>query len=126
MPLLVIISFTLITIALIFYSIGVWAEKLANYLRAWHVVCFWLGLSFDVAGTLAMHFLAEGPFDITEPHTLTGQLALWLMLMHAIWASFVAVKGSKKSKMNFHRYSIAVWFIWLIPYFGGVYIGITG
>ena len=73
-----------------------------------------------------MHFLAEGPFDITEPHTLTGQLALWLMLLHAIWASFVAVKGSKKSKMNFHRYSIAVWCIWLIPYFGGIYIGIAG
>jgi uncharacterized repeat protein (TIGR03987 family) len=72
-----------------------------------------------------MHVLAEGPFDILEPHTLTGQLALWLMLFHAVWATFVAKRGEDKSKMNFHRYSLIVWFIWLIPYIGGIFIGIS-
>ena len=125
MPVLVIISFTLITIALCFYSIGVWAERLAHYLKFWHVVCFWLGLIFDLAGTLAMHFLAKGPFDISKPHTLTGQIALWLMLIHAVWATYVATRGGHDSKRKFHQYSIVVWVIWLIPYFGGIYIGMT-
>ena len=46
-----------------------------------------MGFAFDVSGTWAMHLLATGPFDITEPHTLTGQIALWLMFLHAIWAT---------------------------------------
>ena len=122
---LLIASSVLITLALIFYSIGVWAERIARYLKRWHVVCFWIGFSFDVAGTLAMHKLAEGRFDITEPHTFTGQLALWLMLIHAIWATIVIRKRQEELKLKFHRYSIFVWLIWLIPYFGGMFIGMS-
>ncbi|MBA4312495.1 MAG: TIGR03987 family protein [Chlorobiaceae bacterium] len=121
----VILSTVLISLALIFYSIGVWSERIAKYLKPWHVVTFWIGFTFDVQGTWAMHKLANGPFDITEPHTLTGQIALWLMLAHAIWATYVAKKGSEELRTNFHRYSFIVWLIWLIPYFGGMYVGMT-
>jgi hypothetical protein len=31
-----------------------------------------------------MHKMTGGLFDLRDPHTLTGQLALWLMLTHAI------------------------------------------
>lgn len=125
MPVLVIISFSLITAALVFYSVGVWAERIKRYLMVRHVYAFWTGLAFDVAGTLTMHQIAEGPFDITEPHTLTGQVALWLMLAHAIWATYVVRKGTQRLRSRFHRYSIIVWLFWLIPYFGGIYIGMS-
>ncbi len=120
------LSATLITLALLFYSLGVWAERIARYLRPWHVAAFWLGFVFDVSGTLAMHVLAQGPFDIMEPHTLTGQIALWLMLLHASWATVVVLRGSETTRGNFHRYSLFVWLVWLIPYFGGMYIGMKG
>lgn len=120
-----IISSVLITLALVFYSIGVWAERLSRYLKPWHAVCFWIGFGFDVSGTLGMHKYAGGFFDITEPHTLTGQIALWLMLVHAIWATFALRKGNEKVLKRFHRYSIIVWFIWLIPYVGGVFMGMS-
>lgn len=123
MPILLISSFTLITLALLFYSLGVWAERIARYLRPWHVAAFWTGLVFDISGTLAMHALADGKFDILEPHTLTGQIALWLMLIHALWATCVANKGTEKTRSTFHRYSLFVWFVWLVPYFGGMYLG---
>jgi len=126
MPATVALSAALITLALVFYSIGVWAERLARYLKGWHVAAFWLGFLFDVSGTLAMHRLADGPFDIMAPHTLTGQLALWLMLAHAVWAIAVVRKGSEQARGNFHRYSLLVWLFWLIPYFGGMYIGMKG
>ncbi len=113
----------LISLALAFYSLGVWSERIARYLKPWHVVAFWLGLTFDVSGTWAMHLMARGPFDILEPHTLTGQLALWLMLAHAIWATWVVRKGSEPLRIRFHRYSVVVWVFWLIPYFGGMYLG---
>jgi uncharacterized repeat protein (TIGR03987 family) len=122
---MLIASGILITLALAFYSLGVWAERLARYLKPWHVVAFWTGFVFDVSGTYAMHLLAEGRFDLLDFHTLTGQIALWLMLIHAIWASYVARKGSEKARAGFHRYSIIVWLIWLVPYFGGMYLGMT-
>ena len=119
------VSAVLITLALFFYSLGVWAERLARYLKPWHVVSFWIGFTFDVSGTWAMHLLAKGPFDLSESHTLTGQIAIWLMLLHAIWATYVVRKGSEKMLTRFHRFSIFVWLVWLIPYIGGMFLGMN-
>lgn len=116
-------SASLITLALVFYSIGVWAERFARYLKRWHVFAFWTGFAFDVSGTWAMHLMAQGRFDLFEAHTLTGQIALWLMLAHAIWATWVVRKGSEQARTGFHSFSLLVWLIWLIPYFGGMYLG---
>lgn len=113
----------LISLALLFYSLGVWAERFAGYLESWHVAAFWTGFLFDLAGTWEMHRLAEAPFDIRQSHTLTGQIALWLMLVHAVWATRVARKGSEAARRGFRRYSLVVWLIWLVPYFGGMYLG---
>ncbi|TSA33669.1 MAG: TIGR03987 family protein [Porphyromonadaceae bacterium] len=122
---LLILSSILITFAFIFYSLGVWSERLSKYLKPWHVIAFWTGFTFDVSGTLGMHIMAGGLFDFTKMHTLTGQLALWLMLVHAIWATFVVRKGSEKTRTGFHRYSIIVWLIWLVPYIGGIFMGMA-
>ena len=121
-----ILSTILITLALIFYSLGIWSERIARYLKPWHVVAFWLGFLFDVSGTLAMHRIAEGPFNLLEPHTFTGQIALWLMLAHATWATYVIRRGSDALRRSFHKYSLFVWLVWLIPYFGGMYLGMNG
>ena len=121
---LLILSIILIKLALTFYSLGVWAERISRYLKVWHVLSFWTGFVFDISGTFAMHLLAEGPFDMHEPHTLSGQISLWLMFAHVLWATRVVYKGSDTSRKKFHLYSLVVWLIWLIPYFGGMYISI--
>ena len=118
-----IVSAVLITLAFVFYTLGVWSERISSYLNLWHVAAFWIGFSFDVSGTLAMHRIASGPFNILALHTLTGQIALWLMLAHAIWATRVARKGREEIRRKFHRYSLFVWLVWLVPYFGGMYLG---
>lgn len=125
MTISILMSAVLITLALIFYSIGIWAERIIRYLKKWHVIFFWLGFIFDLLGTYAMHLLATNPFDITESHTFTGQIALWLMLMHAVWASYIVIKGNEIDRLKFHKYSIVVWFVWLIPYLGGMYLGMN-
>lgn len=122
MPKFLLISVILITLALIFYSLGVWSEHISRYLKMPHVVAFWIGFTFDVSGTLAMHYISDKPFNLLNLHTLTGQIALWLMFIHAVWATVVLRRGKEKDLMSFHRYSIIVWLIWLIPYFGGMYI----
>jgi uncharacterized repeat protein (TIGR03987 family) len=122
---LVVTSAVLITLALGFYSLGVWAERIARYLKPWHVMAFWTGFAFDVSGTWAMHLMSEDPFDLRDLHTLTGQIALWLMLAHAIWATTVVRRGSEAARAEFHRYSLIVWLIWLVPYFGGMYLAMS-
>jgi len=117
---LFILSTVFITLALVFYSLGVWAEQMAHFLKRWHVITFWVGFTFDVSGTFLMHLMAKGPFNLLDSHTLTGQLALWLMFTHAIWATVVVRKDKKHLRLKFHRYSLIVWFVWLIPYFGGM------
>jgi len=121
-----ILSTILISLALLFYSLGVWAERMTRYLKLWHTAAFWTGFIFDVSGTWAMTHLTEGPFNLFEMHTLTGQIALWLMLLHAIWATFVVWKGSEKARAGFHHYSLIVWLIWLVPYLGGMFMGMDG
>jgi uncharacterized repeat protein (TIGR03987 family) len=114
-----------ITLALVFYSAGVWSERFSKYLKGWHVVAFWTGFAFDVSGTWAMTRLSEDPFNLLHLHTLTGQIALWLMLIHAIWATRVVRRGSESARINFHKYSLMVWLFWLIPYLGGMYMGMV-
>jgi uncharacterized repeat protein (TIGR03987 family) len=125
MSTLLILSTTLITLALVFYSTGIWAERFSKYLKGWHVAAFWTGFVFDVSGTLAMTRLADGPFNLLEFHSLTGQVAIWLMLIHAIWATYAVKKGTENTRKQFHKYSLLVWLIWLIPYFGGMIAGMS-
>ncbi len=121
---MVIASTVLINLALLFYSIGVWAERIQRYLKGWHVAMFWTGLFFDATGTYAMDLLEPG-VDWTSAHTWTGQIALWLMLGHAAWATYVVRKGTEETRTSFHRWSIAVWLVWLVPYIGGAILGMT-
>lgn len=114
----------LITLALVFYSVGVWAERLSRYLKAWHVAAFWTGFCFDVSGTVAMDLLEPG-FDWSSSHTITGQIAVWLMFAHAGWATAVVRKGREEARIRFHRFSLVVWTIWLVPYIGGMFLGMS-
>lgn len=104
----------IISLALLFYSIGVWSERIQGRLKVWHTVFFWMGLVFDTWGTgLMLEFAGGLTFDI---HGISGLLAIILMLVHAIWATIVLVKKDEKMIVSFHKFSVFVWLVWLIPY----------
>lgn len=111
-----------ITTALIFYTIGVWSEKIQGQLKSWHLILFYMGLIFDTLGTTLMSKLAKDGF-VLNFHGITGLLAIILMLIHALWATFVLFKHNEKAKANFHKFSIVVWIIWLIPFVSGAAFG---
>ena len=113
-----------ITLALVFYTIGVWSEKIQGELKKWHLGIFWAGLVFDTLGTMLMGEIASGGFEFNF-HGITGLLAIILMLFHALWATVVLVKNDAKAKINFHKFSIIVWLIWLIPYISGAMFGMA-
>ncbi|MDT8717545.1 TIGR03987 family protein [Clostridium sp. 19966] len=113
-----------ITLALVFYTIGVWSEKNQGELKKWHLVMFFIGLIFDATGTTLMSKLNSSGFQFNF-HGITGLAAILLMIFHALWATFVLIKNNKKSKENFHKFSIFVWLIWLIPYISGMIAGMS-
>ena len=113
-----------INLALLFYSIGVWSERLQGKLKIWHTVFFWLGLVCDTWGTgMMFDFVGGMTFDI---HGISGLLAIILMFVHAIWATIVLVRKDEKMIVSFHRFSIFVWLVWLIPYFSPMVVGMLG
>jgi uncharacterized repeat protein (TIGR03987 family) len=104
--------------ALACYSVGVWSEKFSGRLKAWHTVFFWAGFVFDTTGTTLMGEIA-GKMDF-DLHGVTGALAILFMLSHAIWATVVLLQKREKDILNFHRISIFVWLVWLIPFITGM------
>ena len=115
---------TAITLALIFYTIGVWSEHRAKVLKPVHLVFFWLGLICDTAGTMMMSRLAEGSSGgLMSAHGITGMIAIILMMIHAVWATAVLIRNDEKAKHTFHKFSIMVWIIWLIPFVLGMMMG---
>jgi uncharacterized repeat protein (TIGR03987 family) len=120
MPGQVLLSLILITMALVSYTIGVWSERLAGRLKTWHLIFFWGGFVFDTIGTGVMMELAGGlTFNL---HGVTGVIAILLMLVHAIWATVVLLRKDEQAIVNFHKFSLVVWLIWLVPYFSGFFL----
>lgn len=118
-------AIAVISSALVFYTIGVWGERLQKGLHKWHLIFFSLGLLCDTVGTSLMEHIAKLTHAHNEIHTVTGLMAIILMFVHAVWAFYTYYKGSAQAKKHFSRFSILVWCIWLIPYFIGVYIGMS-
>ena len=114
------LSMILITFALVFYTIGVWSERLSGRLKSWHLIFFWGGLVFD---TIVTGMMMEMAGQLTaDLHGLTGLLAIALMLVHAIWATVVLLRKDERAILNFHKFSLLVWLIWLVPYFSGFFL----
>jgi uncharacterized repeat protein (TIGR03987 family) len=114
------LSVILITLALVFYSIGVWSERLAGRLKAWHLIFFWAGFICDTSGTGIMVEMSNA--NLISVHGLTGLVAILLMLIHAVWATIVLLRKDEKAIVNFHKFSVVVWVIWLVPYLNGFFV----
>ena len=113
-------------LALIFYTLGVWGERLSGTIKKKHLVCFLMGFILDTTGTVLMRQIAEvsggSRFGL---HQITGGLAVGLMLIHLLWATWVYLKGDEKAKRNFNKFSLIVWVIWLVSFVLGLLVGMN-
>ncbi|WP_433360117.1 HsmA family protein [Streptosporangium sp. CA-115845] len=120
------LAIVIITLALLFYTVGVWAERLRRSLKWWHAGAFLLGLICDATGTFLMSLIADDRAAAGETASVlnsimivSGALALILMAVHLIWSVIVLVRDRPSEKRSFHRFSLFVWAIWLFPYVTG-------
>ena len=70
-----------------------------------------------------MSFIAQNGSQ-NPVHATTGALAIILMIVHAVWATIVYSKKNPTTLARFHRLSIGVWLVWLVPYICGMLMGI--
>ena len=119
---MLIVAMNLIFVACILYTIGVWSEKIQGRLNRWHLVVFWFGFCFDTIGTGAMGKMAGSVFQFNF-HGITGLAAIFLMFLHSVWASIVLYNKDEKMILQFHKFSLIVWFVWLIPMVTGMIYG---
>lgn len=75
-----------------------------------------------------MSMIAKGGTDAKGlgVHGVTGALAIILMIFHAVWATVTLSRKNEKQMETFHKFSMVVWLIWLIPYFIGMFMGMAG
>ena len=119
---MLIFAIVFINLAMVLYTIGVWAERIQLRLKWWHTRLFWLGLVCDTIGTSAMAEVGGALFKFNF-HGITGMTAIVLMLFHATWATWVLWHNDEKRIGTFHRFSIFVWIMWMIPMIGGMIMG---
>ncbi len=115
------------TTALISYTAGVWSEKRAGTLRPVHLGLFWFGLLCDTLGTEGMRRIAEHAAQTGAAvpsgfnlHSALGAMALVLMAVHATWATVTYLRRNISAVTSFHRFSLGVWALWLIPFVSGM------
>lgn len=115
--------------ALVFYTIGIWTEHHDKTLKLRHLILFWIGFCCDTAGTTAMGVVARtnsakaAVEGLTSAHGITGIIAIVLMFFHAIWATVTFAKKDPEKMQKFHKFSVVVWCIWLVPYIIGLVMG---
>ena len=127
---ILIVSIVAITLALVFYTLGVFSERKRKKLELSHVIIFWIGFTCDSVGTLLMKNIAEsndkiGSSTVISVHGIIGALAIILMLFHATWATVTFLSSNQKRKTNFHKFSLFVWFFWLVPYIIGMILAMA-
>ncbi|HOQ53400.1 MAG TPA: HsmA family protein [Micropruina sp.] len=119
-------AIVIITLALVFYTVGVWGERVQGTLKPWHAGMFALGLACDATGTWLMTQIAaerrgEGiqPGALSAWMAVSGTIAIILMAVHLMWAVVVLVRNREREKLTFHTFSLAVWVVWLASYIIG-------
>jgi uncharacterized repeat protein (TIGR03987 family) len=102
-------------------------------LKWWHAVFFGLGLAADATGTFLMTQIAGTRRDegisaggLNTLMAVSGTLALLPMAIHLTSAVVILIRNREHEKLLFHRVSVGVWALWLIPYIAGAVAAMAG
>lgn len=126
---LLITAIVIITLALVFYSIGVIGEARRKNLLWRDVIWFGFGLVADFIGTMTMRQISQSGEGVLAPWantlmTISGTAAIILMLVHIVFAVVVMLKFPNYRE-KFHKWSVVIYIFWLISYISGP-IGLMG
>lgn len=110
--------------AFVFYTIGVWAERVQKELKVWHLIFLVAGLFTETIGTSLVEQDANNTHFSDQTYTILGLIALFFIFIHVLWALWAYLRGLAQIRIRF-RSSILFWCIWLIPYWISIYKAIS-
>jgi len=118
MKLILIIGSTVVTLALISYSIGVFTERKRKAITKKVLLFLSLGLLFDITATACMIIgSTNSPFTF---HGFIGYTGLVAMIIETISAyRFKAKHGEAKVSKALHTYTLFAYVLWVAVYITG-------
>lgn len=119
MNITLIAAIVIITLALVFYSIGVLGEARRRLLLWRDVAWFGAGLTCDAAGTGVMTWMTANGERVLAPWAgtlmaVSGTAAITLMAIHIVFA--VIVMRGESYRTRFHGWSLVIYALWLVSY----------
>jgi uncharacterized repeat protein (TIGR03987 family) len=120
-----IIGATIVTLALISYSIGIISEQVKKKLIPRVLIFITLGVVLDITATAFMILGSKNsPFT---PHGFIGYSALFLMLIELvrIWQTYNKLGMNADVPKGVHLYSRYAYIWWVVAYITGSLIAMT-
>lgn len=106
-----ILGLIFVMIASCLYTVAIFTEKSKGVLNKWMVLVLILGFILYFFGISLMFLLLEENIS-SSVEAIASWMALGMMFSHLIWA-FLTLK-IKSFGFYFNKYSILVWFIWVL------------
>ncbi|MCF8378930.1 MAG: hypothetical protein K9H49_05085 [Bacteroidales bacterium] len=119
MKTLAIIAATVVTFALISYSVAIITEQRKKRVLNLVLIFLTLGVILDIASTTMMIIVSENsPFTL---HGIMGYSSLTLMLIDAflLWKFRMKFGSEKEVTRGIHLYSRLAYIIWVLAYITG-------
>ena len=116
---LAIIAATVVTIALISYSVAIITEQRKRKVLNLVLIFLTLGVTLDIASTAMMITVSENsPFTL---HGIMGYTSLTLMLVDAflLWKHRIKFGSQKEVSHGIHLYSRVAYILWVLAYITG-------
>jgi len=121
-PIILIVSITSITVALLSYITVFWMNNRAKTFTWGQMMVLALGVVTDLLGTAMMKMLSEKvTYDL---HTILGYGALVLMLIMSALGLYALVLKKQTIIEKFGKYYLPALVVWVLSYATGVFLGI--
>ena len=126
MKIILIIASTIVTIALVFYSIGFSKESKGKLVTGRVLLFYTIGVSLDITATILM--IIGSSKGMITPHGLIGYSSLLGMLADTIllWRHNLKHGSAAEVKHGLHLYSRIAFTWWVMAYItGGLLVAIS-
>ena len=128
MNLTLIFTIVAMILALVFYTWSVINVKRTNSINKTHILLLWLGFIWNCIGIYLVSQIVQSntaTMDIATAtlQSLTGMFAVFIMLFHCIWATWILIRNNEFQQKAFYIYSLIVWVVWLAPYGINIMLG---
>lgn len=116
----------IVTIALVFYSIGYTRERRRQLVTSGVLTFYTIGVSLDITATIFM--IIGSTKGLLTPHGMIGYSSLLGMLTDTfiLWRHYLAKGPEEKVSRSVHLFSRIAFIWWIIAYItGGLLVAIS-